>query len=267
MTKPRPQERVLITGGANGLGFALAKAHVKRGDRVCIVERDETQGRTAADQLSRASNPVTFYTCDLTDAGDCERVIAELSEAGSGLDRLYNNAGIAGSVGKVEHLTDAAWQTAFAINVFAAARMSRLVIPLLKSSKRGRIINVASMAGLLSASHMAAYSASKAATISLSETLQKELHKDDIKVTVACPAFFKTQLVNSIPPQETKARTSVEKLMARGKLSADDVARQIIDAADMGRFYCLPHRRERWLWYLKRLSNRALHKVMLANQP
>ena len=266
MTEPRTQECVLITGGANGLGYALARAHVGRGDRVCILDRDEPQGREAAEQLSQGRDEVLFFRCDLTDAADCERVMAQLNETWPGLDRLYNNAGIAGSVGKLEHLTEAAWQAAFAINVFAVARMSRLAIPMLKTARSGRIVNVASMAGLLSASHMAAYSASKAAVISLSETLQKELHKDGIKITVVCPAFFKTQLANSIPPQETKARASVEKLMANGKLSADDVAKQIIEASDAGRFHCLPHRKERWLWYLKRLSNRALHKVMLAHQ-
>ncbi len=257
---------VLITGGANGLGFALAKAHAQRGDRVCIIDRDETQGLQALNELQRLHPEALFLRCDLTLPADCEAVVEQVNETWGRIDRLYNNAGIAGSIGKVEQLTEDAWQTTFAINLFAMARMSRLTIPLMKPHTGGRIVNVASMAGILSGSHMAAYSSSKAAVISLSETLEKELHADGIKVTVVCPAFFKTQLANSIPPQQGKARSQVEKLMARGKLSAEEVATQIIRASDKGRFYCLPHRKERWLWYLKRLSHQALLRVMLSYQ-
>lgn len=70
-----------------------------------------------------------------------------------------------------------------------------------------------------------------------------------------------------MPPQESKARASVEKLMASGKLSADQVAEIIVQGADRGRFMVLPNARERWLWYLKRLSYSALHTLMLSQQP
>jgi short-subunit dehydrogenase len=181
--------------------------------------------------------------------------------------RLYNNAGIAGSIGKLKHQTDANWEAVFGINLFAPVRLTRLMLPLLEASPKASIVNTASMGGLLSASHMAAYSASKAALISVSETLHKELHYSGIGVSVACPAFFKTKLTDSIPPQEGKARASVEKLMASGKLSADQVARIIVHGADRGQFLILPHARERWHWYLKRLSYRALHRLMMRQQP
>jgi short-subunit dehydrogenase len=155
----------------------------------------------------------------------------------------------------------------FGINLFAPVRLTRLLLPLLEAATDASIVNIASIAGLLSASHMSAYSASKAALVSLSETLQKELHHTDISVTVACPAFFKTRLTDSIPAQQSKARASVEKLMARGKLSADQVAQAIVRGADRGQFMVLPHARERWQWYLKRLSYRALHALMLSRQP
>lgn len=266
MTTETHTQQVLITGGANGLGLALAKAHARRGDHVCILDRDARQGQEALVALRGLQPDARFITCDLTDPEDCDRAITEMQARWPVIDRLYNNAGIAGSVSKVERSSDSNWQRVFDINVFAPVRLTRLVVPFMKQSRNGTIVNIASMAGLLSASHMSAYSASKAAMISLSETLQKELHDDGISVTVACPAFFRTQLAESIPEHEAKARASVEKLMQRGKLSADDVAGIIIKAADKGRFYCLPHRNERWLWHLKKFSHQALFKIMLKAQ-
>lgn len=257
-------DTVVITGGANGLGFALAKVHVARGDRVILVDRETDQGKASADAL--AGN-VHFFTCDLTQVAECETLASHIKSVTASVFRLYNNAGIAGSIGTLKHQTDANWEAVFGINVFAPARLTRLLLPLLAAARRARVVNVASMAGLLSASHMSAYSASKAALVSLSETLHKELQPGGIGVTVACPAFFKTRLTDSIPPQESKARASVEKLMANGKLSADQVAQTIVGAADRGQFMVLPHTRERWLWYLKRLSYRALHAVMMSQQP
>lgn len=257
-------DTVVITGGANGLGFALAKVHVARGDRVVLVDRDADQGNASADALA---GDVHFIACDLTDATHCESLANQLASMTASVTRLYNNAGIAGSIGTLKHQTDANWDSVFGINVFAPARLTRLLLPLLEAASHSSLVNIASMAGLLSASHMSAYSASKAALVSLSETLHKELQPNGISVTVACPAFFKTRLTDSIPPQESKAREAVEKLMARGKLSADQVAQIIVDAADRGQFMVMPHARERWLWYLKRLSYRALHTLMLSQQP
>ena len=264
MPTSKTPDTVVITGGANGLGFALAKVHVARGDRVVLVDRDAEQGKASADAL--AGN-VHFFACDLTQVAECEPLASHIKSVTASVSRLYNNAGIAGSIGTLKHQTDANWEAVFGINVFAPARLTRLLLPLLAAARRARVVNVASMAGLLSASHMSAYSASKAALVSLSETLHKELQPGGIGVTVACPAFFKTRLTDSIPPQESKARASVEKLMANGKLSADQVAQSIVGAADRGQFMVLPHARERWLWYLKRLSYRALHAVMMSQQP
>ncbi|WP_127558708.1 SDR family NAD(P)-dependent oxidoreductase [Saccharospirillum alexandrii] len=264
MPTSKTPDTVVITGGANGLGFALAKVHVARGDRVVLVDRDAEQGKASADAL--AGN-VHFFACDLTQVAECETLASHIKSVTASVSRLYNNAGIAGSIGTLKQQTDANWEAVFGINVFAPARLTRLLLPLLAAARRARVVNVASMAGLLSASHMSAYSASKAALVSLSETLHKELQPGGIGVTVACPAFFKTRLTDSIPPQESKARASVEKLMANGKLSADQVAQSIVGAADRGQFMVLPHARERWLWYLKRLSYRALHAVMMSQQP
>lgn len=264
MTQQPHQRTVLITGGVSGLGLALARFHARRGDQLILVDRSDEASEEALLQLDGQAH---FIKADLTDSDACERLQRQVAAMTPTLDRLYNNAGIAGSVGLMEQQTDANWQAVFGINLFAPVRLTRLLLSLLKAAPKAQIVNIASVGGLMCASHMSAYSASKAALISLSETLDKELAHDNISVTVACPAFFKTRLTNSIPPQEVKARARVEKLMASGKLSADQVAALIAESADKGQFMALPHARERWLWYLKRLSYRLFRKVLISQQP
>lgn len=264
MTQNANAETLLITGGVSGLGLALARFHARRGDQLILVDRSAEASEAALSQLDGQAH---FIKADLTDPEACDRLRRQVAAITPTLNRLYNNAGIAGSVGLMEHQTDANWQAVFGINLFAAVRLTRLLLPLLKAAPKAQIVNIASVGGLMCASHMSAYSASKAALISLSETLDKELAHDNISVTVACPAFFKTQLTNSIPPQEVKARARVEKLMASGKLNADQVAALIAGAADKGQFIALPHARERWLWYLKRLSYPLFRKVLISQQP
>lgn len=264
MTENTRVETVLITGGVSGLGLALARFHAQRGDQLILVDRSAEASEAALSQLNGQAH---FIEADLTDAAACDRLLQQVSAISPTLNRLYNNAGIAGSVGLTEHQTDANWLAVFDINLFAAVRLTRLCLPLLKAAPKAQIVNIASVGGLMCASHMSAYSASKAALISLSETLDKELAHHNISVTVACPAFFKTQLTNSIPPQEVKARARVEKLMASGKLNADQVAALIAQSADKGQFMALPHVRERWLWYLKRLSYPLFRKVLISQQP
>lgn len=253
---------ILITGGAHGLGLALAKVHARRGEQIFILDINPENGQQAVKTLNALGGHSRFIQTDLTSAQACRQAIDEVISTWSHIDRLYNNAGIAGRICKLEQQQDEDWQQVFELNLFAQARLTRLLLPQLRQSAKAHVTNIASMAGLLCGSHTSIYSASKAAVIALSEVLQQELGKEKIGVTVACPAFFQTALAQSIPKQDAKARLAVEKLMQRSPLNADEVATIIIEASDQGQFLCLPHRRERWMWYLKRLHPGALYSLM-----
>lgn len=138
--------------------------------------------------------------------------------------------------------------------------------PVFKRQGQGYFINVASMAGLTDMPMMSAYNATKAAVVSLSETLQNELADAGIGVTVVCPAFFKTNLGDSLRTTNPALRQVLGKLLERGKITAEDIADQIFQAMNKREFYVLPHVDGRQAWIAKRLLPRRLYTELLKTQ-
>jgi NAD(P)-dependent dehydrogenase (short-subunit alcohol dehydrogenase family) len=203
-------ELALVTGGETGIGAAISNALRGEGFEV----------RTA----SRRSG------CDLTDAASIER----LAEGLSRLDLLVNNAGIAEAAPLLK-TDDAMWERHFALNVTAAFRLSRAVIPLLMQSKRGRIINVASTAALSGSPYIAAYAASKHALLGLSRVMAAELK--GVSVHTVCPGFVDTPLtdrsvqniVAATGRNEADARAELAKQNPSGRLiSPEEIARAVL---------------------------------------
>jgi short-subunit dehydrogenase len=128
-------------------------------------------------------------------------------------------------------------------------------LPRLRKNGRGHIINVASVAGLCAGPGMAPYCATKAAVVALSEALHGELAGSGVGVTVVCPTFFQTSIAASARGSTAQdMRPVVEKMMARAKIQANDVARLALEAAARGQLYALPHADGRWMWRFKRLA-------------
>jgi len=133
--------------------------------------------------------------------------------------------------------------------------------PLLKKSQ-GNLINVASMAGLLHMAGMSAYNTSKAAVVALSETLYSELDQYNVNVSVLCPAFFKTNLTDTMRSTNASGTAIASKLMAKSNISADDIARQVFEDSANGRFMILTHKTEKRVWMLKRLIPSLYFKMI-----
>ncbi|MDX1692232.1 MAG: SDR family NAD(P)-dependent oxidoreductase, partial [Ketobacteraceae bacterium] len=116
----------------------------------------------------------------------------------------------------------------------------------------GYFVNTASAAGIVNAPTMSSYNVTKSGVISLSETLRAELHGDNIGVSVVCPTFFKTNLSETMRSDDPGTRTFVDKLMSKSRITADDIADDIFDAVAKRKFWVLPHRDGRLMWYAKR---------------
>ncbi|MGQ4276895.1 SDR family oxidoreductase [Pseudidiomarina sp. E22-M8] len=255
-------QRIVITGGASGLGFALAQLAAKAGWRVCIVDRDEERGQAVIGSLQRLQADALFMSCDVTRISDLEQVARTLTERWQGVDIVVNNAGVA-QVGKITDTSISDWQWIIDINLLGVVRGCKVFVPLLQQQGGGHIINVASMAGLLDVPNMSAYNATKAAVVSLSETLQNELAADNIQVGVVCPSFFKTNLGKGMRSNIDGMEAKLDKLMASSKLNANDIAKTIMRAIERKQSYTLPHRQGRFAWYLKRFLPRSLYRRML----
>ncbi|MDX1706825.1 SDR family oxidoreductase [Pseudidiomarina sp.] len=252
-------KRIFITGGASGLGFALAQRCARAGWQVCIGDRDNERGEAVIGSLTKLQKDAFFMPCDVTRIGDIEEVAVELEKRWDGVDVVVNNAGVA-QVGALTDTTIGDWQWIMDINLMGVVRGCKVFTPLFQRQGHGHFVNVASMAGLLDVPNTSAYSASKAAVVSLSETLENELAKDNIYVTVACPSFFKTNLGEGMRASIEGMRDKLERLMSNSKLDAADVAETIFSAIKSKRSHVLPHREGRIAWYFKRFLTRKLYQ-------
>lgn len=257
-----PPQRIFITGGASGLGRELALRFARAGWRVCIGDVHDQRGAETLDALGPGAE---YLRCDVTREEDLEAAARRLEERWGGVDVVVNNAGVA-DAGAIDELALDAWRWILEVNLLGVVRGCRVFTPRFKRQGHGRFVNVASMAGLLDVPLMASYNASKAAVVSLSETLQNELADDGIGVTLVCPGFFKTNLGESLRTQDPGLRGGLEGLLARSPVSAAQVAEQVFRAVERGDFLVLPHPAGRSAWRLKRLLPRWAYRALAAKQ-
>jgi NAD(P)-dependent dehydrogenase (short-subunit alcohol dehydrogenase family) len=244
-------KKVLITGGASGLGLAMAKYYAAQNWSVCIADIQDETGKKIAAQLSLEHSTDCFFEhLDVTNESQWASLQNTIAARWKGLDVLINNAGVAssGDIDAIE-LKDFKWT--MDINVMGVVNGCHYFTPLLKKSQ-GNLINVASMAGLLHMSGMSAYNTSKAAVVALSETLYSELALHNVKVSVLCPAFFKTNLTDTMRSTNANGTVVASKLMAKSTVSADDIAKKVYEDSSRGRFMILTHKTEKNFWLVKR---------------
>lgn len=250
-------KRVFITGGAMGLGRALAERYLRAGYRVCIGDVNDERGNETAAALAQGAASCFFVHCDVTKEADLEAAARTLQQRWGGVDIVINNAGVA-TAGKIEEATLADWQWVLDINLLGVVRGCKVFTPLFKKQGSGYFVNIASAAGLLNVPFMSSYNVSKAGVIALSETIQTELADDNIGVSVVCPSFFKTNLAQGMRTDDPKLRAITSKVIERGQLSAEEVADYIYRGVQARTFYVLPHKLDERIWLAKRALPRKL---------
>jgi NAD(P)-dependent dehydrogenase (short-subunit alcohol dehydrogenase family) len=251
-------KRVFITGGASGLGRAIATRYAREGAKVCIGDLNVERGEETRAALAPIASDMIFIRCDVTREEDLEAVAAHLVDRWGGVDLVVNNAGVA-QAGPIEDVPLSDWSWIIDINLLGVVRGTKVFTPLFKRQGHGHFVNVASMAGLLDVPNMSAYNATKAAVVSLSETLHHELEPANIGVTLVCPSFFKTNLAESLRTTDPRLKSAVDRLLGRPGITADDVASAIMSAVAEGRFYVLPHVEGARAWTLKRILPRDIY--------
>jgi len=179
----------VVTGGASGLGLAIAERLKASGAAVTVWDLDETAGRAAAAALSGNS-----VMADVSDLASVASAVAATLKAAPAIDILINNAGISGPNDKLWEYPVEEWHRVFAVNVHGVFNCCRAVVPLMRGRGYGRIVNIASVAGKDGNPNASAYSASKAAVIGLTKSLGKELADTAIRVNCVTPAAVKTPL-------------------------------------------------------------------------
>lgn len=257
-----PAKRAFITGASSGLGLELARALGREGWTLGLFDRNVERLAHVEEELSTAGLTVLAYPGDVTNVDELTVAVNSFAATHDGLDVMVNNAGVAGS-GTLMETSLEDWRWIVDINFMGVVHGARASIPHLQRNGSGLLINVASAAAFAAAPGMISYNATKAAVLSLTETLKGELASTGTQVSIVMPTYFQTSLLESFrgPPS---AREQATQLMQGSGYAATEVARDVLLQAGAGRFYIVLPRSARMLWRLKRWAPLFFLKRVLA---
>lgn len=187
----------IVTGGAQGIGRAVAEALHAGGAKLAIFDRDKALAETCAKAIG-GDGSARAFECDVTNENSVNTARDAVLAAFGTVDILVANAGITGPNVKLWDYPLAAWEEVFAVNTRGVMLANKAVVPTMIAKKYGRIVNIASIAGKEGNPNASAYSASKAAVIALTKSLGKELAGYDIAVNCVTPAAAKTAIFDQM---------------------------------------------------------------------
>jgi len=242
----------VITGGAGGIGRALAERFAAEGMRLVLADLEEaTLAATVAD-LAAAGATVIGVPADVSAIGDVEAVRDEALDAFGAVHVVCNNAGVAG--GGILGAPLELWRWVIDVNLHGVVHGVHVFLPLLLEQDEGHIVNTASLAGLQGVAGLGVYCTTKFAVVGLSESLWFDLRGmgANVGVSVLCPGFVQTQIGNSArnAPEElhewrssdTAAATQqMANALAEAGIEPSVVAQHVLDAVRESRFYVIPH--------------------------
>jgi NAD(P)-dependent dehydrogenase (short-subunit alcohol dehydrogenase family) len=248
----------VITGAASGIGLALAQRAAREGMRLVLADIDEAKLAEAAKTLPVAAEALRTHRVDVSREADIAALADEAFGRFGAVHLLCNNAGV-GLTRLSWEMTTADWEWILGVNLWSVVHAVHYFVPrMLQQEDESRIVNTASVAGLLSTPAMAAYNVSKHGVVTLSETLYTELRAQQAKigVSVLCPAWVPTAIHTSernrparfgeaAPPSAASAayQERMGQAVKSGRLTADDMANAVFDAIAADRFYVIPHSR------------------------
>jgi len=230
----------VVTGASRGIGAVVAAALVAEGMRVTLMGRDTTALGRVAQELGGDSRTLAVTT-DVTDSTSVHSAFAAAREGFGPVQILINNAGQAGSA-KFTETDEALWNRLIAVNLHGTYLCSRQAVPDMLQAGFGRIVNVASIAGLRGAAYISAYVASKHAVIGLTRSLALEYATRNITVNAVCPGYVDTEIVKSAVAN-IKAKTGRSESEALAALVATNPQRRLIqprEVADTVMWLCRP---------------------------
>lgn len=238
MTAPLAGRHAIVTGGGRGIGRAIASRLVANGASVTLIGRDEARLTASARELGP--------TCDwrLADVGDRAAVDAAFGEVisrHSNLAILVNNAGVAHSA-KLTATDDALWDEMLRVNLTGVFHCTRAALPAIAAAQRGRIVNVASTAGLVGYPYVSAYCAAKHGVVGFTRALAVELATSGVTINAVCPGYTDTDLV-SRAVAKIVAKTGRSESEARAELAARNPQRRLVEADEVAAtvaWLCLP---------------------------
>ncbi|MFN2562943.1 MAG: SDR family NAD(P)-dependent oxidoreductase [Jatrophihabitans sp.] len=242
----------VVTGAGSGIGQAFAVEIARRGGSVVVSDINESAAQRTVDVITDQGGKAMALRCDVSSPQE----VAVLSREAQGWfvgppTLVVNNAGVGAGGQMIGDTPLEDWRWTMGINLWGVVHGCHEFVPLLRAAGYGGIINVASAAAFGAAPRMAQYNVSKAGVLALSETLSAELSGTGVHVSVVCPTFVKTNILDN--GRITADLTALAaRLMRLSGVSATRVARTTLDAHDRGALYVVPQPDAKAAWAMKR---------------
>lgn len=247
------EKTAVVTGAAKGIGREICLALARDGWKLGIVDIDLDAAEETRGLIEKAGGTGEVFRCDVANPEEVAACAEHFFAAWGKVGLLVNNAGIM-VAGCVEDVSVEDWRRIVDVNLMGVIYGCRAYVPGMKRQGGGHIVNVASMAGMITLFEQAPYNTTKAAIIGLSETLRMELSPHNIRVTVACPLCLNTNLLETARINSDFIAEFYRTSFTQARMSAAAIAGCILRAVEKNKFYEMPQPFAKVLWVNKRLT-------------
>ena len=216
----------IVTGGASGIGAKTAELFVQEGVKVLIADVNPERIAKTVNSLNKMNGGVRGFHCDVTDEKQVVQMMEDAISHFGAIDFLVNSAGVGGGMNPLENSPRAEWQRILDINLTGTIHCCKTVMPILRQKNGGRIVNIASEAGVSGEKGLEVYAASKGGVISLTKSLAKSLGRNQVTVNAVAPAFVHTPMTAFLTPELEKKWLQMYTIRRLGEVG--DVASMIV---------------------------------------
>jgi NAD(P)-dependent dehydrogenase (short-subunit alcohol dehydrogenase family) len=260
MSKRDIEKTAVITGAASGIGRAYALALAKRGFKVGIVDIDMEGAKETLEMVEGSGGSGEVFSCNVRRLEEVQKTADHFFEKWGKVGILVNNAGVA-DVGMVGEIKIEDWERQIETNLWGYIYGCHSFIPRMKEQGGGHIVNTASSAGMVTLRSMGPYNVTKAGVIALSETLKSELAPFNIGVTVVCPSFLRTKLLDTTTATDKWIFELADISMEGARVTSDDLAEMVVKAVEKNRLYVFPQPFAKITWIDKRIAPETFYRL------
>jgi 3-hydroxybutyrate dehydrogenase len=218
----------LVTGAASGIGLAIARDFAEHGVRVTLADIDRERGQAAASELAGAR----FAHADMTSSDDIARLVAETLAAEGKIDILVNNAGIQ-HIAPIHEFPEAKWRLIIDMMLIAPFLLTKAVLPNMYERKSGRIINIASIHGLIASPFKSAYVAAKHGLVGLTRTTALEAGAYNVTCNAICPSYVRTPLVEKQIAEQARIHNIPEDQVVEKIMVANGAIHRLLEPREV----------------------------------
>lgn len=258
----KSHKTIAITGSGSGLGEALAYRFAREGYQVAVSDVDAQRAQQVLETIISEGGDGFSMGLDVTSDADWQALQQQVNDQWDGLDILVNNAGVA-AAGRLEDSSLEDWSWVLDIDLMGVIRGCHRFLPGFREKGSGHIVNVASFAGMVPVPAVSAYATAKAGVVALSEQMRVDLAGSGVGVSLLCPAYVNTRLLETFRSNDDNAKRLASKWMSNSRITPEKVADDVFRAVEKNRFLILTHPETRWAWRFRRWFPGQFHRSMV----